>query len=881
MSKGDTPMVRQYKEIKAKNSDKILFFRVGDFYEMFFEDAKIAARELEITLTSRETGKDNHVPLAGFPYHAADNYIARFIEKGYKVAICEQVNDPKTTKGLLKREIVRIITPGTMVEEKILEAKENNYLASIAAFRQRWAVATLDLSTGEFLATEFEGEKAKENAFDEFCRLSPAECLVTEELKNDSFWSKNKDNFLINFYPDSFFDFSKSEKILQEHFSAFMREDMDLTALPGLVCAAGALLNYLQENHSNTSHVKKIIVYHPDDYMMVDDISRKNLELTATIQDGKRKGSLLWVVDRTLTAMGGRLLKKWLEQPLINKENIVYRQNIVEEIREDISLRSSLLQHIKEIYDLERLISRINLGTSNARDFIFLKNTLLLLPPLKKILNKSKKLSSLAENIIILNEITDLIARAIKDHPPVTIKEGGIIKEGFNPELDRLREISGNSKQWIAELEDKEKDRTGIKSLKIRYNRVFGYYIEVTNANLHMVPAEYMRKQTLANAERFITKELKEREAIILQAEESIKELEYNLFQEIRKKISRTTEAIQTSAATVAQVDCLLSLALVSLDNRYVKPEITLNDEIVITEGRHPVVEQVLTESLFVANDITLQAEDRFILLTGPNMAGKSTFLRQTALLVLMAQIGSFVPARQMKLGVVDRIFTRVGAADDLAGGRSTFMVEMNELANILKNATRRSLIILDEVGRGTSTYDGLSIAWAMTEFIHNRIKAKTIFASHYHELTALANTLSGIRNFNIVVKERGEEIVFLRKVVPGGADRSYGIQVARLAGLPVELIKRAKEILSTLEFNKIAWKNEVAAVQEGQSDIMFSVSKQMVMPERNQKIYSEIKERIEHLDLVSMSPLEVVQKVHELQLKIKHNELEEGNDDG
>ncbi len=875
MAKGDTPMIRQYKEIKAKNSDKILFFRVGDFYEMFFEDAKIAARELEITLTSRETGKDNHVPLAGFPYHAADNYIARFIEKGYKVAICEQVEDPKTTKGLLKREIVRIITPGTMVEEKILEAKENNYLVSMAAFRQRWAVATLDLSTGEFLATEFEGEKAKENAFDEFSRLSPAECLVTEELKNDSFWPRNKNNFLINFYPDSFFDFYKSEKILQEHFSAFVREDMDLTALPGLVCAAGALLNYLQENHSNTSHIKKITVYHPEDYMMIDDISRKNLELTATIQDGKRKGSLLWVVDRTFTAIGGRLLKKWLEQPLIDKENIVYRQNIIEEIREDISLRSSLLQHIKEIYDLERLISRINLGTSNARDFIFLKNTLLLLPPLKKVLNKSKTLSSLAENIIILKEITDLINRAIKDHPPVVIKEGGIIKEGFNPELDRFREISGNSKKWIAELEAKEKDRTGIRSLKIRYNRVFGYYIEVTKANLHMVPAEYMRKQTLVNAERFITEELKERETIILQAEESIKELEYNLFQKIRKEISHATEAIQTSAATVAQVDCLLSLALVSLDNRYVKPEITANDEIVITEGRHPVVEQVLTESLFVANDITLQAEDRFILLTGPNMAGKSTFLRQTALLVLLAQIGSFVPARQAKLGIVDRIFTRVGATDDLAGGRSTFMVEMNEVANILKNATRRSLIILDEVGRGTSTYDGLSIAWAMTEFIHDRIEAKTIFASHYHELTVLANSLSGTRNFNIIVKERGEEIVFLRKVVPGGADRSYGIQVARLAGLPADLINRAKEILINLESNKIAWKNEVAARQEDQGIPLFSAHEQVVMPEKNQVLYPEIKEKIKQLDLVSMTPLEVVQKVHELQLEIKYNEFE------
>jgi DNA mismatch repair protein MutS len=868
LPENDTPMIRQYRAIKDNNQDKILFFRVGDFYEMFFEDAKTAAKELEITLTSRETGKGNHVPLAGFPYHAADTYISRLIEKGYKVAICEQVEDPKTAKGLVKRAVVRVITPGTLVEQAMLKEKENNYLLALAASQNRFGLAMVDISTGQLMATEFQGESAKEKSLDEFGRIGPAECLVAEDVQTDPAFKRIQGNALINSYPKSYFSRQKSEKAILEHFNCFSLDGVGLSDYPAVICAVGALLNYLKGNSGDIPHIKNVHLYHSEEYMLIDSISRRNLELTGTIRDGKRYGSLLWVLDKTLTSMGGRLLKRWMELPLLNLESILGRQSAVTELRDDIRLRSSMINDLKGVYDLERLISRINMGSGSPRDLWALKSTLLLLPSIKEtLLHSNSSLKDLGEKITYPTEIVAAIEKALADNPPMALKEGGIIKAGFNAELDELRSITRDSRKWLADFESRERERTGIKSLKVRYNKVFGYYIEITRSNLDMAPADYIRKQTLVNAERYISEPLKEREDIILNAEDRMKDLEYQLFQDLRKEVSKQTAIIQENAALVAELDCLLSFALAAEEYGYIKPDLHANGDISIEGGRHPVVEQVLTEKLFVENDVFMGPGQRVILLTGPNMAGKSTYLRQTALLVLMAQMGCFIPARKASIGIVDRIFTRVGAADDLVGGQSTFMVEMNEVANILKNATEKSLIILDEVGRGTSTYDGVSIAWATTNYIYHHIKAKTLFATHYHELTVLEEALPGIKNFNIAVKERGEEVVFLRKVIPGPASRSYGIQVARLAGLPSELIKDAKEMLLTLETERFAGPPQPPRRQAHQMDL-FSFKSEP----------SEAEAELQRLDLMTSTPLEVMQAVFEIQKKLTMKKREEKN---
>ena len=861
MPENDTPMIRQYRAIKDENQDKILFFRVGDFYEMFFDDAKIAARELEITLTARETGKENPVPLAGVPYHAAEAYIARLLEKGYKVAICEQVEDPKTAKGLVKREVVRVITPGTLVEQAMLREKENNYLLALAFSHNRWALATVDISTGQLMATELSGQEAKEKVLDEVGRIAPAECLVAEEMKMDPAFQRIQGRSLTNYFSKAYFSHPKGEKAVLEQFNCISLDSVGLSDYPAVTCAVGALINYLTGNSGNVAHIQKIHLYHWEEYMLIDSISRRNLELTTTIREGKRYGSLLWVLDKTFTSMGGRLLKRWIEQPLLNKEAILKRQSAVAELKDNIRLRSSIMKNLQQSYDLERLISRINMGSGSPRDLWALKSTLLLLPVMKDaLLQSNSSLKELGEAITYQDEIVEAIEKALADNPPVALKEGGIIKAGFNAELDELRSITRDSRRWLADFESRERERTGIKSLKVRYNKVFGYYIEITKSNLDMAPADYIRKQTLVNAERYISEPLKEREDIILRAEDRIKELEYQLFQDLRQEVAKETKAIQDTADILARLDCLLSFSLAAEEHGYIKPDLHLGSKINIEGGRHPVVEQVLAEKLFVENDLFMGPDQMIILLTGPNMAGKSTYLRQNALLVLMAQMGSFIPARKASIGLVDRIFTRVGAADDLVGGQSTFMVEMNEVANILKHATEKSLIILDEVGRGTSTYDGVSIAWATTNYIYRRLKAKTLFATHYHELTVLEETLPGVKNFNIAVKERGEEGVFLRKVIPGPASRSYGIQVARLAGLPTELIKEAKEMLATLESDRFTASAFPAAAKPAVKQMdLFSFNSEP----------SEAEKELLRLDIMTSTPLEVMQAVFEIQKKL------------
>ncbi|HHX77145.1 MAG TPA: DNA mismatch repair protein MutS, partial [Firmicutes bacterium] len=684
--------------------------------------------------------------------------------------------------GLVKREIVRVITPGTTVEHALLKDKENNYLLALGVNKQRWGIAVADISTGELSVTEFSGNSGREKAFDEIKRIAPAECLFSESCSEAKYFGSYDGKTLVNYFPAEYFSYEKAAERVLKHFNSSNLAGLGLSGYDGAVCALGALLEYLYENHSNVHYLKKINLYQRDNYLVIDSISRRNLELKASIRDGKKYGTLLWVLDKTVTAMGSRLLRKWIEQPLIDRKEIIKRQDMIEDLINNVSARESLRETLKEVKDMERLISRVNQGTGNARDLLALKNSLKLIPAIKNTLAMSNNFNNILKELFPLEKLVFDLEKALKDDPPLTVREGNMIRNGYSIELDNLRAEIRNSKSWLARLESKERERTGIKSLKIRYNKVFGYYIEITKTNLDAVPDDYIRKQTLVNCERFITQELKEKEEFILRADENIKEMEYEIFLELRRKAAAESEKIYSTAAAIAQIDCLLSLAGVAVENRYVKPVITTDAGIMIEGGRHPVVEQVLDRGLFVDNDIALNNEQRMLILTGPNMAGKSTYLRQAALLTLMAQMGSYIPARKAVIGIVDRIFTRVGAADDLAGGQSTFMVEMKEVANILNNASEKSLIILDEVGRGTSTYDGLSIAWATVEYICNHVKAKTLFATHYHELTALEGKYPEIKNFNIVVKERGDEIVFLRKVVPGGTDKSYGIQVASLA---------------------------------------------------------------------------------------------------
>lgn len=877
-----TPMILQYLEIKSQYPEAILFFRLGDFYEMFFEDAEKASKELEITLTSRDGGQEK-VPMCGVPFHAANTYIAKLIEKGYNVAICEQVEDPATAKGIVKREVIRVITPGTVFDETMLDEKQNNFLIVVAKDDFGYGLAVTDISTGYFAVTEMRGAKALNQLIDEISRLQPVECLLPDNLiKNTELTEEILKQVKLSIKPYSFqnFDYRKAHKTLTNHFATNSLESFGCSEMTIGIGCAGALISFLTETQKNSlKHINKLSVYTTNAYMLLDPSTRRNLELTRTIRGTTKKGTLLWVLDYTQTAMGGRLLKTYLEQPLTDIRSIQKRLDITEELVNNVFMREDTKKLLAEVYDLERLAGRIAFGTANARDLVALKSSARVLPKIKKLLEKaySPGLIELNDSLDPLEDITVLIEAAINDNPPLTIREGSLIKTGYDAEIDRLRKAGSEGKTWIAELEKQEKERTGIKSLKVGFNKVFGYYIEITKSNLDAVPAEYIRKQTLANAERYITPELKECEAQILGAEEKLIQLEYQLFQELRENISSHTVRIQEAASIIAALDVYLSFAEAAIRNNYVKPKLSEDGIINISNGRHPVVEKFLQGEMFVPNDTYLDGSGyRMDIITGPNMAGKSTYMRQVALITLMAQIGCFVPASEAQIGIVDRIFTRVGASDDLATGQSTFMVEMNEVANILNNASQQSLIILDEVGRGTSTFDGLSIAWAVAEYILDteKIGAKTLFATHYHELTELADIFPGVQNHNIAVREKGDDIIFLRKIVPGAADRSYGIQVARLAGLPGEVLGRAKEILRTLENNEDLTKSnrEVAATRRKRDAEESSLQLKMF---DETSLHDSLFKELLTIDLLTMTPLEALNYMYKLQQRVRNSQSE------
>lgn len=864
-------MIKQYREIKQKYKDYIIFFRLGDFYEMFFEDAEIGSRELNITLTSRDS--ENRVPMAGVPYHSADQYISKLVSKGYKVAICEQMEDPKLAKNLVKRDVVKIITPGTITDINALEDKKNNFLGCIFKDGDNFGLCFADLLTGDFLVTQIFSTHPFQEVINEIAKFKPRECIVNMEAYKNEAFRKRLDDVLkvfLTLKDSDYFNESDAYKLLTAQF----REEPVKTLVDNRAAlfAAGACLKYLNETQKLVLfHINSLNFYETNSYMVLDVSCRKNLELTESLKDEKKKGTLFWVLDSTLTSMGGRLLRSWIEQPLLNIIKIQERQDAIEELIGNFFLREELKEQLKNIYDLERLTGKLVCGNCNARDLIAIKNTIKKFPIIKQILGKckSKLIQDIYKRMDSLEDIYNLLNNSIEDDPPVTLKEGGIIKSGYDNEIDKLRKASHEGKNWIADLEKKEKEKTGIKSLKVGYNKVFGYYIEVTKANLSMVPQNYIRKQTLAGGERYITEELKEYESLIINAEEKLRDLEYQAFCRIREELIKNISRLKESAYCVSVIDSLLSLAEVSIKNNYIKPEITLKDEIHIVDGRHPVVEKSLGGELFIPNDTYINNSDYMIsVITGPNMAGKSTYMRQVALIVLMAQMGCFVPAKSAKIGLVDKIFTRIGASDDLASGQSTFMVEMSEMAYILKNATSKSLLILDEVGRGTSTFDGLSIAWAVIEYIQKKIKAKTLFATHYHELAALKN-LYGIKNYKITVKERGDDIIFLRKIVTGEADKSYGIQVAKLAGLPSSVIKRAREILEIME-KKRDKDNFLAtsAIDNGKDTYNNNDNNESQVSFDNLKEQS-ILDMIKSIDINTITPLEALNFLNSIKQKL------------
>lgn len=853
-----TPMMEQYFEIKKNYNDCLLFVRLGDFYEMFYEDAIIATKELEITLTGKNCGQEEKAPMCGVPYHSAEAYISRLVEKGYKVAICEQIEDPKEAKGIVKRDVIRVVTPGTILDNAVLDEKKNNYLMSIYLSNNKYGISVIDISTGEFLTTQLDNS-SENKLIDEIGRFNPAEIICNEAFINTEIAENIKDRFdiFISTFHKWAFEYDTAFKNLCHHFSVVSLDGYGLKKMNLSVCSSGAVLQYLIETQkTNLSHILNISTYSTSQYMMLDISSRRNLELTETFREKSRKGSLLWVLDRTKSVLGARLLRKWIEQPLLNSDDIRKRINSVEELKEDSLLREEIKEYLGTIYDIERLMTKIVYGTANARDLTALKISLKVLPYIQQLLIdcKSDYLKEIYEIFDVCEDIYELIENSILEEAPFSVREGGLIKEGYNAEVDKLREAKNNGTIWLAELEQSEKEKTKIKTLKIRYNKIFGYYIEVTNSNLNMIPDRYIRKQTVANAERYITPELKELEETILGAEEKIIELEYNLFSKIRIEIADNVGRIQKTAQFIAIIDVLQSLGETAEKENYVKPQITNDGVLSIIEGRHPVVEKTMEQ--FISNDTQLDTKyNRLSIITGPNMAGKSTYMRQVALIVLMAQIGSFVPAQEAHVSVVDRIFTRVGASDDLASGQSTFMVEMSEVANILNNATKNSLLILDEIGRGTSTFDGLSIAWAVLEYISNEniIGAKTLFATHYHELTELEGKLPGVVNYCIDVKEKNDIIVFLRKIKRGGANNSYGIQVAKLAGLPNCVIERSKEILSQLSDADIT-KNVGETVEQLKFDI----------PTNDIGIMEELKS----LNVMNLTPMQALQILSELQQK-------------
>ena len=876
-----SPMMQHYIKTKEEYEDCILFYRLGDFYEMFFEDAETVSKELELTLTGKDCGLAERAPMCGVPFHAADNYINRLVEKGYKVAICEQMEDPKKAKGIVKREVIRVVTPGTNLYTQALDETKNNYIMSVAYISNRFGIAFADVTTGAFMVTEVEKLR---NLLDEIYKFSPAELICNEAFCMsgvDLEELRNRLHLSVSALDNWYFDDDLCQRTLKDHFHVGTLEGLGLKDYDCATIAAGALLTYLLETQKNSlDHMRKITPYITDKYMLIDSSTRRNLELTETMREKEKRGSLLWVLDKTKTAMGARMLRSFIEQPLIEEEAINQRLDAVEEINRQEMDREEIREYLGPVYDLERLISRVSYQSANPRDLIAFKTSIGMIPHIRRLLGQfqSEELKKVYEDMDELQDLYQVLDKAIVEDPPLAMKEGGIIKDGYDQQIDDYRQAKTKGKTWLAELEAEEKEKTGIKNLKIKYNKVFGYYLEVTNSFKDMVPDYYTRKQTLTNAERYITPRLKELEDMILGAEDKLYALEYDRFAEIRNMIAGEVERIQKTARAIAKLDAYLSMALVASRNQYVRPKINTRGIIDIKDGRHPVVEKMITNDMFIPNDTYLDnGKNRISVITGPNMAGKSTYMRQTALIVLMAQIGSFVPASKANIGIVDRIFTRVGASDDLASGQSTFMVEMTEVANILRNATAKSLLILDEIGRGTSTFDGLAIAWAVIEHISNPklLGAKTLFATHYHELTELEGKLPGVNNYCIAVKERGDDIVFLRKIVKGGADKSYGIQVAKLAGVPDSVINRAKELVEELVSADIT-----STVKDIASEGKKSKAKQPVhydeVDMEQISLFDTVKdddvlEELKSIKIEELRPVDALNVLYRLQNKLKN----------
>ena len=883
-----SPMMQHYMETKKEYPDCVLFYRLGDFYEMFFDDALTVSKELEITLTGKDCGLSERAPMCGVPFHALDSYLYRLVQKGYKVAIAEQMEDPRQAKGLVKREVIRVVTPGTITSSQVLDETKNNYLMGIVYMDGIYGISTADISTGDFMVTEVDSDR---ELFDEINKFSPSEIIC-----NNAFYMsgvdmdelKNRYQVVISALDSRFFGEESCRRILMEHFKVGALVGLGLEDYATGIIAAGAVMQYIYETQKSTlEHITTITPYSTGQYMVIDTSTRRNLELVETMREKQKRGTLLWVLDKTKTAMGARLLRACIEQPLIHRDEIIKRQNAVEELNMNYISREEICEYLNPIYDLERLIGRISYKTANPRDLIAFRSSLEMLPYIKRILGEfnSELLAELGREVDPLQDMFQLIGDAIVEEPPITVREGGIIKDGYNQEADKLRHAKTEGKNWLAELEAKEKEKTGIKTLKVKFNKVFGYYFEVTNSFKDQVPDYYIRKQTLTNAERFTTDELKQLEDIIMGAEEKLVSLEYDLFCEVRDKIGAEVIRIQKTAKSIAGIDVFCSLSVVATRRNYVKPSINDKGVIQIKNGRHPVVEQMMRDDMFVANDTFLDnGKNRLSVITGPNMAGKSTYMRQVALIVLMAQLGSFVPAQEADIGICDRIFTRVGASDDLASGQSTFMVEMTEVANILRNATRNSLLVLDEIGRGTSTFDGLSIAWAVIEHISNSklLGAKTLFATHYHELTELEGTIAGVKNYCIAVKEQGDDIVFLRKIVRGGADKSYGIQVAKLAGVPDSVIARAKEIAEELS------DADITARAKEIAEISSNITQHKAVPKPDEvdlqqlSFFDTVKDddiirELDSLELSTMTPLDAMNTLYRLQTKLKNRWKETG----
>ena len=871
-NKNFSPMMQKYLETKEQYKDCILFYRLGDFYEMFFDDAIIAARELEITLTGKDCGQEERAPMAGVPHHAAEMYISRLIAKGYKVAICEQLEDPKEAKGIVKRGVIRVVTPGTLVDSNMLEERKNNFIMSIYKAGIYFGISVCDISTGEFYAAEIKDNNNFPQLLDEIARYSPSE-LVVNSMMADCTEEMDKikerfNNIYVTKFNNKFFE--ANPEIIKLRFNL---EDTnhqrieDIEQREFATSAINALVEYIEQTQmTSLDHINKITIYQISKYMSLDVNARRNLEITEKMRDKSKKGTLLWVLDKTSTSMGGRNLRRWLSDPLIDTKEINRRLNAVKELKENIMLRGDVIENLKKVYDIERLAGKMAYGNANARDMITLKNSLEKLPEVKQILAQcnSEMLKELYENLDELSDIQNLIDISIVEDPPMTVKDGGIIKLGYDEEIDKLKTATTEGKNWIIALEAEEKEKTGIKNLKVGFNKVFGYFIEVTKSNLDQVPERYIRKQTLTNAERYITEELKNLENQILGAEEKVVNLEYNAFTQIREEIARNVKRLQKTASVISNLDVLASFAEVAEDMNYCMPQVDHSGIIDIKNGRHPVIEKMLGAGAFVENDTYLDKdENRLSIITGPNMAGKSTYMRQVALITLMAQVGSFVPAENAHIGVVDKIFTRVGASDDLSMGQSTFMVEMMEVATILKEATNNSLVILDEIGRGTSTYDGLSIAWAVAEYIANKEKcgAKTLFATHYHELTDLEEKYEGIKNYSIAVKEKGEDIIFLRKIVRGGTDESYGIHVARLAGVPKPVTEKANEILKSLERKNILTGKKEEKKDKKQVEGQFDMY--------NYKL-AEIAHEIDKINLNELTPIDALNTLVKIKEKMK-----------